>query len=139
MATTNTVADIVVQALKKFKVKCDSIYMKFTDTKNDLNSTSTNTPLSANQGKVLADKITTTNTNIGTLSSLTTSVKTSIVNAINSLVTAVDGKAPTSHASTGTTYGVGTTTSYGHVKTINSLTQSSHQWNFIKCLSREST
>ncbi|WMJ78510.1 MULTISPECIES: hypothetical protein [unclassified Sedimentibacter] len=37
-----------------------------------------------------------------------------------------DTKAPKSHASTGTTYGVGTTSNYGHVKTINSLTQSSH-------------
>lgn len=33
---------------------------------------------------------------------------------------------PTSHASTGTTYGVGTTANYGHCKTINNLTQSSH-------------
>jgi hypothetical protein len=36
------------------------------------------------------------------------------------------GKAPNSHASTGTTYGVGTTANYGHCKTINGLTQSSH-------------
>lgn len=36
------------------------------------------------------------------------------------------GKAPNSHASSATTYGVGTTANYGHVKTINSLTQSSH-------------
>jgi len=36
------------------------------------------------------------------------------------------GKAPNSHASTATTYGLGTTTDYGHVKTINGLTQSSH-------------
>jgi hypothetical protein len=36
------------------------------------------------------------------------------------------GKAPNKHASTGTTYGVGTTANYGHCKTINGLTQSSH-------------
>ena len=36
------------------------------------------------------------------------------------------GKAPNSHASSGTTYGVGTTANYGHCKTINGLTQSSH-------------
>lgn len=40
--------------------------------------------------------------------------------------TALSGKAPTSHASSATTYGVGTTSNYGHVKTINALTQSSH-------------
>lgn len=37
-----------------------------------------------------------------------------------------DSRTPKSHASTATTYGVGTTTSYGHVKTINNLTTSSH-------------
>jgi hypothetical protein len=36
------------------------------------------------------------------------------------------GKAPNSHASSDTTYGVGTTANYGHCKTINELTQSSH-------------
>ena len=33
---------------------------------------------------------------------------------------------PTSHASSASTYGLGTTSNYGHVKTINALTQSSH-------------
>lgn len=35
-------------------------------------------------------------------------------------------RAPTSHASTANTYGLGSTSNYGHVKTINNLTQSSH-------------
>lgn len=34
--------------------------------------------------------------------------------------------APTDHGSTQTTYGLGTTANYGHVKTIDALTQSSH-------------
>lgn len=38
----------------------------------------------------------------------------------------MSGKAPTSHASSASTYGLGTTANYGHVKTINGLTQSSH-------------
>ena len=38
----------------------------------------------------------------------------------------MDAKAPTSHASSASTYGLGTTSNYGHVKTINDLTQSSH-------------
>lgn len=37
-----------------------------------------------------------------------------------------DSRTPTSHASTATTYGVGTTTSYGHCMTINNLTTSAH-------------
>ena len=40
--------------------------------------------------------------------------------------TSLDAKAPTSHASSASTYGLGTTSNYGHVKTINDLTQSSH-------------
>lgn len=40
--------------------------------------------------------------------------------------TAANAKAPISHASTATTYGAGTTVSYGHVKIINALTQSAH-------------
>ena len=35
-------------------------------------------------------------------------------------------KAPTSHASTGTGYGVGTTANYGHVKLINALTKGAY-------------
>ena len=40
--------------------------------------------------------------------------------------TAGDYLAPTAHASTSATYGLGTTSSYGHVKVVNGLTQSSH-------------
>lgn len=38
----------------------------------------------------------------------------------------LDAKAPTSHASSANTYGLGSTSNYGHVKTVNGLTQSSH-------------
>jgi hypothetical protein len=41
-------------------------------------------------------------------------------------LTGAESKAPISHASAATTYGVGTTTTYGHCKTINALTTSSH-------------
>ncbi len=66
------------------------------------------------------------NSNIGALGSLKTSIKTSIVGAINALATIVDGKAKTNHASTANTYGLGTTSNYGHVKTINGLGQTDH-------------
>lgn len=38
----------------------------------------------------------------------------------------LDDVAPENHASSGTTYGVGTTANFGHCKTINNLTQASH-------------
>lgn len=37
----------------------------------------------------------------------------------------IGGKAPKAHASSGTTYGVGTTANYGHCRVINNLTTSS--------------
>ena len=40
--------------------------------------------------------------------------------------TALNGKAPKNHRSSTTDYGVGTSTQYGHCKTINNLTQSSY-------------
>ena len=66
---------------------------------NTLTSTSTTQALTAAQGKALNDSI-------STLSS---------------------GKAPTSHASTATTYGIATTSAYGHIKvtTGNGLSLSS--------------
>lgn len=76
--------------------------------------------------KTVKEELNSANTRVGALTSLATSVKTSIVAAVNSLVTAVNGKAPTSHASSGTGYGVGTTGVYGHVKTVNAVTQASH-------------
>lgn len=39
-------------------------------------------------------------------------------------VNEVERKAPSNHASTGTSYGVGTTSNYGHVKVLNSLASS---------------
>lgn len=55
---------------------------------NTLTSTSTTQALTAAQGKALNDSITTLNS----------------------------GKSPTNHASTATTYGVATTSAYGHIK-----------------------
>ena len=53
-----------------------------------------------------------------TATSMDTSPTASSTNAVTSggVKTALDGKAPTSHASSATTYGVGTTANYGHVK-----------------------
>lgn len=42
------------------------------------------------------------------------------------VTTLLAAKAPTNHASTSTGYGLGSTTSYGHVKTVDTLTQSAH-------------
>lgn len=53
------------------------------------------------------------------------------INGVNfdgtSDITIADGtKAPTSHANSGNTYGLGSPTLHGHCKTINALTQASH-------------
>lgn len=61
-------------------------------------------------------------------SDVDSALSTSSTNPIQNqaVATALNGKAPTSHASTATTYGVGTTTNYGHCMTINDLNTSSH-------------
>lgn len=46
--------------------------------------------------------------------------------AIGDLISDLTGKAPTSHSSSATTYGVGTTSNYGHNKVINNLTTSTY-------------
>lgn len=53
--------------------------------------------------------------NANAISSLNTRVATTEGNITN-LQTTVNGKAPTNHASSGTSYGVGNATSYGHVR-----------------------
>lgn len=69
---------------------------------------------------------------LGNASSLTTSAST-VVGAINELkstydccfsdtATAIGGKAPTSHASSATTYGVGSADNYGHLKISDTYT-----------------
>lgn len=54
-------------------------------------------------------------TQLGYLSGVTSGIQTQL-----------NGKAPTAHASTATTFGVGSIDSYGHCKTINNLTTSSY-------------
>ena len=48
------------------------------------------------------------------------STATAAQSAVSSLESEISGKAPTNHASTATTYGVGTNSNYGHVKVLSS-------------------
>lgn len=71
-------------------------------------------------------------TNAATLRSSISAVPTSrtvngkALSADVTLAASDVGAAPTSHASSATTYGIGTTANYGHCKTVNGLTQASH-------------
>ena len=67
---------------------------------------------------VIADGTATIN-GLGTPSDLQTTAD-SVVAAINEVLALAQGKAPTSHASSNNTYGVGTTQQYGHVKLCDS-------------------
>ena len=64
--------------------------------------------------RVIADGTASIN-GLGTPDQLVTTSK-EVVSAINEVLALAQGKAPTSHASSDTTYGVGTTQQYGHVK-----------------------
>ena len=82
------------------------------DLTNYYNKSEVDTLLAAKQNTLTFDSTPTANSN----------------NPVKSggIKTALDGKAPNSHASSSTTYGVGTTANYGHVKVINGLTQSAY-------------
>lgn len=67
--------------------------------------------------RVIADGTASIN-DLGTPDQLETTSK-EVVSAINEVLALAQGKAPTSHASSDTTYGVGTTQQYGHVKVTN--------------------
>ena len=118
----------IVSAVNTTTVDCSTrVSIKGSDASvtivDNLTSTSSSSALSAKQGKVLNDnKIETSSiaTSFGSTPSDSKVASEKLVK--NSL----DGKAPTSHASSSSTYGLGTTSNYGHVKTINGLTQSSH-------------
>lgn len=118
----------IVSAVNTTTVDCSTrVSIKGSDASvtivDNLTSTSSTSALSAKQGKVLNDnKIETSSiaTSFGSTPSDSKVASEKLVK--NSL----DGKAPTSHASSSSTYGLGTTANYGHVKTINGLTQSSH-------------
>lgn len=91
--TLNELSEIVAY-IKDNKTTINAILndkVNVTDIVNTLTSDATNKPLSAAQGKALNTLIT-------------------------ALQTAVNGKAPTNHKSTATTYGTGDETNYGHVK-----------------------
>ena len=62
------------------------------------------------------------------------SATTVLQTALNNLASALSGKAPTSHASTGTSYGIGNASNYGHVKltdTYSSVSTSQKAANAI--------
>lgn len=101
--------------------------------------------LSAYQGKVLNDsKAPTSHASSATTYGVGTSVNYGHLKIANNLSTAsfdadapvalsayqgkilYNGKAPTNHKSTGTDYGIGSSTEYGHCKIINNITTASY-------------
>lgn len=66
-------------------------------------------------------------TNKPTIPTVDSAMSSTSTNPVQNKVvnTQLSGKAPTNHASTATTYGLGTTSNYGHVKLANNVTTSS--------------
>ena len=117
---------------------------------NNCTSTDTNKPLSANQGKVLMDgkapkshastattygagnasnyghvKLSDNYTSsAGAASSGVGASSKAVADAYAKLNSEIDKKAPKSHASTATTYGLGNANNYGHVKLSDNYTSS---------------
>ena len=76
------------------------------------NLTASRALVSDSSGKVAVSAV--TSTELGYLDGVTSSIQTQI-----------NGKAPTSHASSATTYGIGTGSNYGHVKLSDSTSSTS--------------
>lgn len=127
-------SNIVTLMSQTFSKKTDvDISISSHNSNSSAHSTEMAKKLNINQGNSNASKnvVTDSSGNITVEAKPTIPTKTSdltndsnYVNTTDSRLS--DSRTPTSHASTATTYGVGTTANYGHVKTINGLTQSSH-------------
>lgn len=94
----------IVAYIKSNKTLIDAITtskVSVSDIVNDLVTNVTNKPLSAAQGVALKG-------------------------LIDTLQTAMDGKAPTSHAASSTTYGAGSGNTYGHVKLSDAVNETSN-------------
>ena len=83
-------------------------------------SSAVDSAMSTTSANPLRNSVISNKVGTGSLSSDFTA--TNLTDAANELMTEVGGKAPTSHASSATTYGKGTSTNYGHVKISDSLT-----------------
>lgn len=117
--TTN---DIVAQWESEFNTWFDNLQAQLegnvvTNLQNQIN-----TKLTANGGD--GKDVVVSFTEAATEAHISSGEKLSVL--FGKILKMFKGKAPNNHASTGASYGLGTTANYGHVKTINGLTQSSH-------------
>ena len=74
----------------------------------------------------LSSSTSSTSTSLAATASAVKTVKDEVQAELNTHKADNTAHVPQAHASSDTTYGVGTTANYGHCKTINNLTQSSH-------------
>ena len=102
-------------------------YYKDTNTTYS-NATTSSNGLMSSTDKSKLDGIATGANKTTIVDNLTSTSTTSALSANQGKVlnTSIAGKAPTAHASSSTTYGVGTTSNYGHVKIINNLTSEAY-------------
>lgn len=95
------------------------------------NLTASRALVSNSSGKVAVSAV--TSTELDYLDGVTSNIQTQLNG--KATTTQVNAKAPTNHASTATTYGVGTINNYGHLKIANNLSTSSFDANAPVALS----
>ena len=95
------------------------------------NLTASRALISNSSGKVAVSAV--TSTELGYLDGVTSNIQTQLNG--KATTAQVNAKAPTSHASTATTYGIGTASNYGHLKIANNLSTSSFDANAPVALS----
>ena len=136
----NTTAKQIVEAINEvlaslntYKTSTNNSITGLTNSKAPTNHASTATTYgtgsATNYGHVkLSDSTSSTSGVSGGIAATPAAVKAvndSLTSNVTTLTTSVNGKAPTSHASTATTYGTGSSTNYGHVKLSDSTSSTS--------------
>ena len=117
-----TTDDIIAQWESEFNTWFDNLQAQLEDNVATNLQNQINTKLTADGGD--GKDVVVSFTEAATEAHIASGEKLSVL--FGKILKMFKGKAPNSHASSDTTYGVGTTANYGHCKTINGLTQSSH-------------
>lgn len=111
------VKKLILDSLKFFLENIEQRYVQIKNIVNDLNSTDTDKPISANIGNFLANRITNLSSKLGDLDSLHSNFQrpSSVVLALNKVIGFLDGKANMAHADPSGSNGIGDVDVYGHV------------------------
>lgn len=116
---TNTSGTISVTYGSAAGTACEGNDSRLSDSRNPKSHTHGNITNDGKLGTASMVVVTDSSKNITTSANVNTTELGYLNGVTSSIQTQLDGKAPTNHASNSSTYGLGTTSTYGHVKISN--------------------